>query len=251
MVMTLMHETQFVKHCQMRVYPRDMNAELTFGEWLGDMLDRLGISNKELAQAVGVDPSTVSRWLDGNSRPRRSRYAALARALDVHRAELYRRLGEAGPPSVSKWHEQSFASPDYLQLEPVVQVPVIGTLPADADRWTAGIGTSYPLPASTVAGLESPRLYIVSGDCLLSRGLHHGDLVLLDRRASPRPGDIVAVRIGDDHTLKEWWPDEDGKHVTLRASEPGYRPILLRLDDDNNEVIGVARAWLRMGSFDR
>lgn len=133
--------------------------------------------------------------------------------------------------------------------EPVIFLPVLGSLPADNLRLTFGIGETYPIPARRVQGLSSPAMYLVSGDCLLSRGLRTGDLVILDRDASPQPGDIVAVRAGDEHTLKEWWPDDDGLHVTLRATESGYRPIRIRLDDENNDLLGVARGWVRMGQL--
>src|SRR5206468_315654 len=46
-------------------------------------LDERGMNYTQLAREVGVDPSTVSGWATGRHFPRRSRIAAIARALDV------------------------------------------------------------------------------------------------------------------------------------------------------------------------
>jgi SOS-response transcriptional repressor LexA len=231
-----------------------MNIELSFGEWLQDHLVERDLRQQDLAELLGADQSSVSDWVNDKTKPGPRYCDAIAGALGLDRNEVRRRAGRR-PVSVTggrmgvevgfEGRVQVGRTGDAAITEPVVFLPVLGPLPADSVRRTYGIGETYPMPASKVRDIQSPAMYVVSGDCLLSRGLRSGDLVLLDRRAAPRPGDIVAVRVGDDHTLKEWWPDEDGLHVTLRASEPGYRPTRIRLDDEGNELIGVYRGGMR------
>jgi len=53
------------------------------------------LSRKELAAAVGVDPSQVTRWEKGTSVPKIRRAGSLAAALHVDKGELQQLIGEA------------------------------------------------------------------------------------------------------------------------------------------------------------
>ncbi|WP_406528302.1 helix-turn-helix transcriptional regulator [Streptomyces sp. I8-5] len=54
-----------------------------FAEWLGGMLRRREMSQKELADAVGVTPAAVNGWSQGRTEPRYEKIAAIAEALGV------------------------------------------------------------------------------------------------------------------------------------------------------------------------
>lgn len=63
-------------------------------------------SSTDLARAIGVHQTTVSRWLKGADIPRESKAAALAAALQITERELYEALvayreALAGPPSLA------------------------------------------------------------------------------------------------------------------------------------------------------
>lgn len=66
---------------------------LTFGEWLDDELKRRGWLQDDFAVAIGVDQSTVSDWVNGQSRPQPKNCDAIARKLGVDRNEVRRRAG--------------------------------------------------------------------------------------------------------------------------------------------------------------
>jgi transcriptional regulator with XRE-family HTH domain len=52
-----------------------------FAAWLGRALAEKGIRRPALAELLGVDPSTVARWLAGETRPRLRTVRRLAAAL--------------------------------------------------------------------------------------------------------------------------------------------------------------------------
>lgn len=235
------------------------DVNLSFGEWLEDQIFSRGLTQVDLANAIGTSQSTVSAWVNNESVPRARSCDAIADALGIDRNEVRRRAGRR-PVSEREGDIVLRPMPAIVEIRarspklsigpgPVgsfANVPIVGALPADSSRWTYGIGDTFPVPSSLVRDLATPRLYIVSGDCMEPR-IQDGDLVILDSRAEPQPGDAVAVRIGDDHTLKEWWPEDDDRHVLLRAIKSGYAPIRLDLRDENNEVLGVVKAWFRYG----
>jgi transcriptional regulator with XRE-family HTH domain len=53
------------------------------------LLDRKGITARDLAGRIDMDESTVSLWLSGQRTPRVKNIEKLARALDVELAEIW------------------------------------------------------------------------------------------------------------------------------------------------------------------
>jgi transcriptional regulator with XRE-family HTH domain len=65
-----------------------------FGAWLRQMMRECGIPNQaDLAERLGVVPSTVSNWVAGTSEPDTERVEALARTFGVSVARVYEALG--------------------------------------------------------------------------------------------------------------------------------------------------------------
>lgn len=57
--------------------------------------EQTGLTQQGLAQALGVEQSTVSMWETGNSSPRADKLPELARILKCTIDELYGVVGEA------------------------------------------------------------------------------------------------------------------------------------------------------------
>lgn len=51
-------------------------------------LETSGMTQKELAEKMGSNESSVSKWISGERIPRLDRFCALARALGVETSEL-------------------------------------------------------------------------------------------------------------------------------------------------------------------
>ncbi len=100
--------------CQAIDMPK--RATRTFAQAIGRIIDyRFGGNKSELARAVGVAPSTVTRWLDGQS-PSADTIQQLCVALQMQATEL---LGGDTPipPSVSRDQiaaKEQAAAVDYL-----------------------------------------------------------------------------------------------------------------------------------------
>ena len=68
-------------------------ADGPFGIGLRESLLRAGLTQAELAGAVGVSRATISEWMRGSSEPRPAVVFALEAALGVTPGHLSRRLG--------------------------------------------------------------------------------------------------------------------------------------------------------------
>jgi repressor LexA len=75
----------------------------------------------------------------------------------------------------------------------------------------------------------------VRGDSMRDAGILDGDIVLLRRNMSPKPGDVVAAVVDGQLTLKEY--QRRGGHTVLMAHHPDIAPIH---PQHSIEFVGVA-----------
>jgi repressor LexA len=86
--------------------------------------------------------------------------------------------------------------------------------------------------------LPSDRVFFlkVKGDSMIGRAIESGDFVMIDAAASPKDGDMVAARLGEDATIKTL--AHDGQTVVLKAANPADRDIVVTARDSFG-VLGV------------
>jgi len=88
-------------------------------------------------------------------------------------------------------------------------------------------------------------LLIVQGDSMIGDGILPNDKVLIRPNVPVRHREIAAVQIGEEYlvTLKHVYFGRDRNKVTLRASNPEYRDVIVSSKD--LRVVGVFRGLVR------
>lgn len=90
-------------------------------------------------------------------------------------------------------------------------------------------------PAKTV-------LVKVKGDSMIRAGIHEGDIVVVEKSANARPGDIVVAIVENEFTLKRLGL-ERGRPV-LKPENPAYATIRPKGDlEIFGVVVGLARRY--------
>ncbi|MCB2192944.1 MAG: transcriptional repressor LexA [Deltaproteobacteria bacterium] len=104
--------------------------------------------------------------------------------------------------------------------------------------------------AEEVLGLEagffgSGRFFAlrVRGDSMVGDHIAEGDLVIIRSQEDARPGEVAAVLLGDEVTLKHFVPRADG--LELRAANPAVQSIMVGPEDDPPRVLGVMVGLVR------
>lgn len=79
--------------------------------WIRPEMERVGVTQRDIARAWGVSESGVSRWLDGLQRgdPPFGRVVILARLLRLPLVEVARRLGHEVPDKLPPPEPVTFA----------------------------------------------------------------------------------------------------------------------------------------------
>lgn len=83
---------------------------------------------------------------------------------------------------------------------------------------------------------EDVFFFKVEGDSMIGRGVLDGDYVLVSPEPNPSDGAMVAVRVGEEATVKTL-ARNDGK-VVLTPANPAEREIVLEPGKDDFAIIG-------------
>lgn len=123
------------------------------------------------------------------------------------------------------------------------RVPLVGAVPAglpitaiENREGEIGVDTSF-LPSENVFCLR------VKGESMIGAGIFDGDYVLVDKAAEPIRGDVVVAVIGDDATIKKFYPD---KHrVRLEPENDLFGPIIVERNTPGFYIAGRVVGLMR------
>ncbi|MFH2035181.1 MAG: transcriptional repressor LexA [Candidatus Zixiibacteriota bacterium] len=123
------------------------------------------------------------------------------------------------------------------------RVPIVGSVPAgipiDAIENIEGeiaVDTSF-LPSGETFTLN------VTGDSMINAGIFDGDLVVVKKQNSAERGDIVVAIIGDDATVKRYYPEKG--HIRLQPENDSFEPIIVNKESPEFQIAGKVVALMR------
>ena len=82
----------------------------------------------------------------------------------------------------------------------------------------------------------------VQGDSMIDAMINDGDIVVMKPALEARNGEMVAVRVNDEYTLKYFYKEKD--RYRLQPANPTMKPIFLKKNDPleiNGKVVMVIR----------
>jgi repressor LexA len=127
----------------------------------------------------------------------------------------------------------------------LIEIPVLGRvaagLPLLAEEHiidTVRIDRTLVRGGREVFGLK------VHGDSMIDAGILNGDYIFVRKQLTANRGDIVVALIGDEATVKYYFPEKD--HVRFQPANKGMAPIYVRSSDFRptmllGVVVGVFR----------
>jgi len=159
-----------------------------------------------------------------------------------HVAELERKgVLARSAPGISRGLR--IVEPEETTPEANGQIPVIGRIAAGAPVDTTEAPESFSLNDWIPNGADVYALR-VQGNSMIEDGIHNGDLVMVEKRASaPDGATVVAVLPGEEATLKKLYRTKAGYRLepANASMDPIYTPEL----EVRGVVLGVLRRYER------
>lgn len=176
----------------------------------------LGLTLREVADRVGCTHSTLGKWERGEiSSMKASNLKGLAKALECSPLWL---LGDN--------RTSLDTTPNIEPLPETEPVPVIGEI-ACGDPITAEENWDGLVDAPVEAGADFALR--ARGDSMINARIFPGDIVLVRQQPDVDSGEIAAVLIDGEATLKRIYKYEE--RVELRPENPTHRVIHIEGSD--------------------
>ncbi len=134
--------------------------------------------------------------------------------------------------------------PTFTPAANVAMLPLLGTIAAGApilaEEYTEGM---IPVPNEMVRNISNAFILRVRGDSMSGEGINPRDLVVIKPQQTAGHGDLVAVLLGEEATVKRLHK-KDGR-VQLMPSNPAYDPIPVEQEDAKilGKVVGLMRDY--------
>ncbi len=141
------------------------------------------------------------------------------------------------PRSIRILHPAYQASSTSTTMLPLVGQIAAG-VPILASEYVEDL---IPVPSQMVKNIQGAYLLRVRGDSMSGEGINPRDLIVIKPQAAANHGDLVAVLINDEATVKRL--HINGTEVKLMASNPAYDPIII--DQEDAKVLGKVVGLLR------
>lgn len=173
----------------------------------------LGLTVEELAQKMGYkDKSSISKIENGKADIPQSKVAAFARALNTTTAYLI---------GIDSAKERNVTiPPGFSPLPEMVSVPLIGTIACGTPILAEENILEY---VGVPAAWHADFALQCKGDSMAPT-IRDGDIVCIRKQAWVESGEIAAIRIGEEATLKHF--HQQGNVVTLVADNATYPPMI-------------------------
>lgn len=187
-----------------------------FAKRLRKAMDIRGIKQVELVEVTGISKSAISQYLSGAFVPKQKNTYKLADALNVDPAWL---MGK------------NVDMEKKVNVENIIpyktkRVPLLGEIAAGEPIYVCEEHSTY---MEVGDGLDVDFCLKVKGDSMIDARINDGDIVFIREQPCVENGEIAAVLIDNEVTLKRFYKN-DGL-VMLKPENSKYQPLMYTKED--------------------
>ena len=200
----------------------------TFGEKLKAVRTEKGMTQEEFANLLGTSKQVISRYEKNQRTPKITAVHSYAKKLGID--PVYLIDGDA-----------MLLPSNIMPIPKMKKFPLIGSI---------ACGTPILAQENIEETVEMPEdipadfVLRCKGDSMIGARIYDGDLVFIRNQPMVENGEIAAVLIDEEATLKRVYY-EKGKQLTLVAENPAYRPLVYTGEQLNEvRIIGKAVSFL-------
>lgn len=170
----------------------------------------LNLTQEELAQRLGLQKSAIAKYESG-------RVENIKRSVLAKMAEVL----ECSPTYLMGWDDEQPSAPSYSNIFPLqrTRVPLPGPIACGKPIFCNEDRESYVEAGTAV---RADFCLKARGDSMTGARIMDGDIVFIQKDAELVNGQIYAVAIDDEATLKRVYYDETAQELRLLAENPKY-----------------------------
>lgn len=192
----------------------------------------LGLTLAQIADKMDVAEATVQRWESGNIKS--IRYEKISKLAEILKVS---------PSALMGWEPNNRpaipAASNILPMPEMRKIPLLGTIacgaPVLAEEHIEG---QVDIPVN----IHADFALTCKGDSMINARIFDGDIVYIRQQDTVENGEIAAVLIETEATLKRVRLFDD--HISLEPENPMYKPIVFWNEEMNEvRILGKAVAF--------
>ena len=199
---------------------------MSMGKKIKEQRKRKGLTQEELAEKLGLQKSAIAKYENGRvENIKRSVIAKMAEVLEC-------------TPSYLMDLDDSSSLPHYENIRPLKtqRLPVLGEIAAGKPIYMNEEREVY-----VETEVKADYLLIARGNSMTGARINDGDIVFIREQPMVENGEIAAVAIGDEATLKRFYYYKDKGMLILKPANPDYEDQIYSGDElDQVHVLGKA-----------
>ena len=189
-----------------------------------------GMTPAELSKKTGIGEGAISQYRKGAYKATQRNLEKISAALGVSIPWLMGIVDESQIPTIP-------TAPNISPMPEMKQWRVLGGTACGEPIFKELEEESVWAPVS----IDADFVFRCVGDSMINARIFDGDVVFV-KSCPVEDGQIGVVRIGDEYTLKRIYHGPD--YLELRSENPMYKPIIVRGEQENAEIVGRAVQFL-------
>lgn len=213
---------------------------MEIGKIINKRRTELGLTLEEVGNAVGVSKSTVKKWEDGFiSNMKRDKISVLAKVLKISPVTLI--TGEEGDSEAA----ELLSAFDNLRPIHLKRFPMLGEIACGEPIWADEDRESYVMADMDIHADFCLR---AKGDSMIGARINDGDIVFIRQADTVANGEIAAVIIDNEATLKRVYYYPEKSKLVLNPENPKYEPLVY-LNEELDQIHILGRAVYFMSAL--
>lgn len=189
-----------------------------FSDILKELREEKGLNQQQLANSLEVTRQTISNYENNKRVPNKEMLEIIADFFNVDMNYLY------GQSEIKNKYKDFFSK--YDNIIPIKKgskkIPLLGTIAAGNPILAEEHIDEY---IDFDEKIQADFCLRVKGDSMINANIKSGDIVFIKKQSDVDDGEIAAVLIDGEATLKRVY--KIGGVVQLRAENPSFPPITL------------------------
>lgn len=210
--------------------PNDNLQKRIFAKNLNFYISKSNKQQNEVAKDLGFPPTTFNTWCVGKVMPKMGKVQALADYFGVLKSDLLEDKNKDDSLHISN-------------IFPITthKLPMLGEIACGKPIFMDENRDNYTMIGSNV---KADFCLKAKGDSMVNARIMDGDIVFIRSQPEVENGEIAAVAIDDEATLKRFYKDEITQTVTLISENPIYAPMVFTKECQKNVyILGKAVAF--------